>query len=79
MTNVVLLLISIAFAAIRFALPPRLEIPTAVGSYEAFVHLFTGGLIGAWMVKRSEWSWLAMAVAISLLEVVVFLVQKYAQ
>lgn len=25
------------------------------GSYEAFAHLFVGGLIGAWIVSRKAW------------------------
>lgn len=74
--NYLLMLVTAAIALLRFEITPRLDLPTATGSYEAFAHLFVGGLIGAWLVKRTEWLWLEMAVAVSLLELVMFLVQK---
>jgi hypothetical protein len=58
---------------------PRLDLPTAQGSYEAFAHLFVGGLFGAWVVKRTKLLWLVLAVSVSILELVLFIVQKLAQ
>jgi hypothetical protein len=46
------------------------------GSYEAAAHLFVGGLIGAWIVNRRRWIWLAVAIAITIVEVVAFMIQK---
>jgi hypothetical protein len=78
LTDIVLAIIAIIFGALRLVVQPRLSIPTVEGSYEAFVHLFVGGLIGAWLVKRDKWIWLVIAIVISLLEVIVFTVQKSA-
>jgi len=78
MLNFALLLVTVAIGVARFLITPRLDLPTAGGSYEAFAHLFVGGLFGAWVVKRSQWPWLVMAIAVSLLELVMFLVQKNA-
>ena len=75
-TTSILLAITVAIGLLRFTITPRLDLPTAEGSYEAVAHLFVGGLFGAWAVKRSEWAWLAMAVGVSLLELVLFFVQK---
>lgn len=45
-----LLIIAIAACGIgRFFIVPRLQLPTWEGSYEAFSHLFAGGLFGAWL------------------------------
>lgn len=81
------LLVTAAFAAGRFLIEPRLtNIPTVTGTYEAFSHLWVGGLYGAWWVSdRGEspaffadrqaylfWS----ATAISLLELGMFILQK---
>jgi hypothetical protein len=67
---------TIAVIVGRLLIVPRLDLPTAEGSYEAFAHLFVGGLFGAWMVKRTEWLWLSLAIAASILELVIFIVQK---
>ena len=40
---------------------------SAEGSYEAFAHLFIGGLIGAWLVKR-ERLYLGLVVGLSIVE-----------
>lgn len=37
------------------------------GSYEAFAHLFVGGLIGAWLVTR-ERLYLGLVVGLSIVE-----------
>ncbi len=70
-----LLLTTLAIAAVRFLIEPRLDLPTATGSYEAVAHLFVGGLFGAWLVNRQR-PLLLMAVSVSLLELIMFLVQK---
>ncbi len=79
MKNFILLLTTLLIAGLRFVIEPRLNLPTSEGSYEAFAHLFVGGLIGAWLVKRSEWKWLAMAIGVSLVELVMFILQKAMQ
>lgn len=76
--DVALALITLAFGVMRFFITPRLDLPTMTGCYEAFVHLFVGGLIGAYIVKRNS-VWLVLAVCITILEVVMFLVQKVVQ
>jgi hypothetical protein len=78
----------IAFALGRFLITPRLNLPTAEGSYEAFAHLFVGGLFGAWLKSKDQravyfnwyqsrdkflwWSFWGL----SALELVMFLIQK---
>lgn len=42
------------------------------GSYEAFAHLFVGGLLGAWYVSRDHWL-LAVVGVMSFLELLAFL------
>ena len=39
------------------------------GSYEAFAHLFIGGLIGAWLISR-ERLYLGLVIALSVVELV---------
>ncbi len=39
------------------------------GSYEAFAHLFVGGLIGAWLVTR-ERLYLGLVIGLSIVELV---------
>jgi hypothetical protein len=74
--DLIIVATSIAIGAGRFGITPRLELPTAEGSYEAVAHMFVGGLFGAWAVKPTKWLWLAMAVAISLVELAMFIIQK---
>src|SRR6185312_13191688 len=83
----------------RLFITPRLELPTAEGSYEAFSHLFVGGLIGAWIMGRctlslgqkgddngqprtvarsATWFCFWLAIGISLIELVCFMIQKRA-
>lgn len=76
--NILLILITLAFGLMRFFITPRLNLPTATGSYEAFVHLFVGGLFCGWLVDRSKRLWLGLAIALTGLEVVMFIVQKLA-
>lgn len=45
------------------------------GSYEAFAHLFVGGLIGAWLVKR-ERLYLGLVVALSIVELASALLKR---
>jgi hypothetical protein len=86
MANFVLIAITIVIAGLRFVIVPRLDLPTAEGSYEAFAHLFVGALFGAWLAMwrgwklrepgYSMWLWLGLASAVSLLELVMFVIQK---
>ena len=77
--NVALLIVTLGLAIQRFRIVPRLNLPTAEGSYEAIAHLFVGGLIGAAFatsVKASRWWYWSLAIGISLVELVCFIVQK---
>ena len=77
MANALLYAIAALIAVGRFLIMPRLDVPTAEGCYEAFAHLFVGFLFGGWAVsKGTRWNWLALAAAISLLELAVFIEQK---
>lgn len=63
----------------RILIEPRLDLPTATGSYEAVVHLYVGWLLGAWWVSRkikSESAYLWMAILLTIFEVVMFVYQK---
>lgn len=67
----------------RFAIEPRLELPTREGTYEAFAHLFVGGLFGAWLALcktkaqcKGRWC-LALALGLSLFELAMFIYQKF--
>lgn len=68
-------LVTMAFAVGRFAIEPRLNLPTETGSYEAFVHLWVGGLVGFWWSNRDK-RYLGLAAGITVFEVVMFIVQK---
>lgn len=98
--NFMVLWFTLFLAGIRFTIIPRLDLPTAVGSYEAFAHLWAGGLFGAaiafricrnisqarqcfstynsecqfWSYEKSCW---ILGTSISLLELVMFLIQKF--
>jgi hypothetical protein len=76
-----LIVVTVILAVGRFFITPRLDLPTATGSYEAVAHLFVGGLIGVWLassnVKLGRLC-LGLTIAFSLLEVIVFVVQKNA-
>lgn len=95
-----ILWVTLFFGLLRFVITPRLDLPTATGSYEAFAHLWVGGLIGAAVAfhlcvfiiqgrsicsvyaaevqffRHAKWCWL-LAVSLSALELVMFLLQKF--
>ena len=82
-----IVLLALACAGGRFVIVPRLDLPTATGCYESFAHLFVGFLIGVWAVvagspgsprERDDWRRLCqwLVIGLTLLEVVVFAVQK---
>lgn len=48
---------------------------SAEGSYEAFAHLFVGGLIGVWLVKR-ESLYLGLVVTLSIVELTSALLKR---
>ena len=66
-------LFAITFGLIRFAIPSHPV--SASGTYEALAHLFVGGLIGAFMVSK-DWWYLAVAVALSAVELAAFITLK---
>ena len=55
---------------IRFQTTSHALSPT--GSYEAFAHLFVGGLIGAWLISRENLYGL-LALGMSAIEIIAFL------
>ena len=62
----IVIVVAIATGALRPFLPTHPL--SAPGSYEAFAHLFVGGVLGAWMVSRARWL-LYIAISLSLVEV----------
>jgi hypothetical protein len=48
---------------------------SAQGSYEAFAHLFVGGLIGAWLVTRAR-LYLGLVIVLSIVELVSALLKR---
>lgn len=69
MVNVVLLIVALLFGVFRFSMPShQLSLP---GTYEAFAHLFLGGLIGAWLVSKEKF-YLLVVLALSAVELVAF-------
>ena len=48
---------------------------SAEGSYEAFAHLFVGGLIGAWLVTR-ERLYLGLVIGLSIVELATALLKR---
>lgn len=69
MVNYMLIIIALLFGIARFFIPTHPV--SAFGSYEAFAHLFLGGLIGAWLVTR-KWSYLFIILALTAVETFVF-------
>lgn len=65
--KVAVIAIAIVLAAIRPFLAPHSV--SLQGSYEAFAHLFVGGVFGAWLVTKSRWP-LVIAIGLTLVEVV---------
>ena len=72
---VVLITVAIALGIGRLFITPRLKIPTWSGSYEAFAHLFVGGLIGAYLVAPCGF-YGAMIGCLSVWEIVAFAIQR---
>ena len=73
MKYVVLILLVVLFGVARFFIPTH-EL-SVHGSYEAFAHLFVGGLIGAWLVSKNKVYGL-LALGLSGLELTAFLTLK---
>lgn len=70
----------------RLAIKPRLDIPTVEGSFEAFAHLFVGGLFGFWLARRGTpdeaiepygLRMMFLAFVLSAFELFLFLIQKF--
>lgn len=59
----------------RFFIEPRLDLPTITGSYEAIAHILIGWLLGLWVTTRKAF-YLNWFIALTILEVIMFLVQK---
>jgi hypothetical protein len=73
MKTSVLAAVSLSFATGRFFVPTH-ELSKA-GTYEAFAHLFVGGLVGAWLATR-EMCYLWLALALSAVELTAFLMTR---
>ncbi len=69
MVNFILILIAIAFAAFRFSMPSHSL--SLSGTYEAFAHLFIGGLFGAWLVSKDKF-YLLLLLGLTIIEVIAF-------
>jgi len=92
MNKLLIIISALLFAVGRFFITPRLNLPTVEGSYEAFSHLYVGYLFGAavhWQMnnpKAKYYSYIRfaieknlyfqVAILLSLLELVMFMVQK---
>jgi len=69
-----LAVLAAAFALGRFTLVTHVT-PSVGGSYQAFAHLFVGGLVGAYLASRKrDYLWLALA--LSAVELFAFLVTR---
>lgn len=62
-------LVALAMAVLRFFIPTRDLSPS--GSYEAFAHLFVGGLLGAWLATK-KCKYLKVAVFLTVIELIAF-------
>jgi hypothetical protein len=67
--NYVLAALVTVFAIIRFQIPTHTL--SSVGAYEAFAHLFVGGLFGAAMAAK-KWNYFWFALALTIIEVIAF-------
>jgi len=67
------LITAAAFGAVRPLMPSHPL--SANGSYEAFAHLFVGGLFGVAIGQR-RWFYAVIAIALSLVELICFLANK---
>lgn len=68
-TYLFLLIVAITFGIARFFMPTHAL--SGPGTYEAFAHLFLGGLIGAWLASK-DWFYLALVIALTAVELVAF-------
>lgn len=70
MKPLVLLVISLGVGIGRFFIPKHgLSLP---GTYEAFAHLFVGGLIGVWLATKNK-TYLYLVLSLSAVELFAFL------
>jgi hypothetical protein len=69
----VLAFIALIFLIARFFMPTHPLSPH--GTYEAFAHLFVGGLFGAWMVSKLK-IYLILALIMSAGELAAFLILR---
>ena len=70
---IVLLAVASVFAGVRFTIPTR---PLSLaGTYQAFAHLFVGGLIGAYTAS-GEWPLLLLLIGLTGVEVVAFVMGR---
>lgn len=84
--TMVIIFIGLLTVVGRMLIVPRLDLPTATGSYEAFAHLFVGFLIGAWWRDRQVGKLLGwyqgvtpyglVVILLTAFEVIMFVVQK---
>lgn len=70
----VLIVVVIAFSVARFFMPTHPLSPS--GSYQAFAHLFVGGLIGIWIHSKDKFGedvWYGLlALALTVVELIAF-------
>ncbi len=71
-----ILAVTLSIGVMRFFIEPRLDLPTATGSYEALAHLQVGFLIG--LSSKGDRTYIWQAVGLTALEVVMFAIQKNA-
>ena len=69
-TKYIILLIAFAIGLARFQIASTPV--TAAGSYQAFAHLFVGGVFGAAIALRNKY-YMAIGVGLSLLELFCFI------
>jgi len=68
--------------AFRVLITPRLHVPSFAGTYEAFSHLFIGGLLGCWLIDpqgktgHNTKLWALLALGSSLWELAWYLAQR---
>ncbi len=68
-----LTLLCMVFAMLRFTIQPHSL--SWEGAYQAFAHLFVGGLAGAWLATKDR-SYLILVVVLTLVEVWAFVLGK---
>lgn len=75
-TKVVVLLVVVTAVGRLFITPRLTHIPSAEMSYEAFAHLFCGGLIGVHLYDRTQKLYGYMGWGLAFWELGCFLIQK---